>query len=115
MKMTKWLTVLVMAGVLALAGCSKAPSAQQDVEVNGVKVSLPALQQSLSTSTDKDVQSSQGQMAYGLRYRNYAQVQAELAKLAANPTLTDAQKKLVAKVDEQMKQVVAKASTAPTQ
>jgi hypothetical protein len=115
MKMTKWIVAMLMAGVLAFAGCSKTAKVPETVDVNGVKVAMPALQQSLTASTDKDIQGSIAQMAYGLRYRNYPAVQAELVKLAANPSLSEAPKKLVATVDEQMKQVVAAPAPEPAQ
>lgn len=114
MKTTKWIAVMLVAGVLTLAGCSKPPKVADEVEVNGVKVAMPALQKSLSPSTDKDVQNSLGKVGVAFRYRDYGIVQAGLTQLAANPALTAEQKKLVAQVDEQVKQVVAK-GTAPTQ
>jgi hypothetical protein len=116
MKTMKWLMVTVlMAGMLALVGCGKGKSSAQgnEPEINGVKVAMPQLQQSLIASKDPEIQASAGKLAYGLRYGQYPAVQQELAKLAANPNLTADQKKLVATVDEQMKQVVAKGQ--PTQ
>ncbi len=113
MKMTNWLVVMFMAGMLALVGCSKAPPPQETVDVNGVKVAMPALQKALSASTDKDIQNNLGTMVFGLRYRDYAGVQSSLAKLAANPSLSEEQKKLVAQVDDQLKQALAKGTPAP--
>ena len=115
MKMTNWIVAVLVAGVLALTGCSKSSKMPDSIDVEGVKVSMPELQKSLSTSADKDVQASVGKVGYALRYRDYPGLQAELAKLAANPNLSDAQKKLVATVQDQVKQVLAKGAGAPTQ
>lgn len=115
MKTTKWIIAGLLAGMLALVGCSKAPKIPDTVEVEGVQVALPALQKSLSGSTDKDVQGSLAKMTYGLRYRDYAVLQAELGKLESNPSLKPDQQKLVSQVQDQVKQVVAKAQAAPTQ
>lgn len=112
MKMMKCLAAaMLMVGVAAWSGCSKGSKdntpAGGTVQVNGVAVAMPQLQQSLLASKDPTVQAGAGKLAYNMRYANYAGVQDELTKLAANPSLTDDQKKLVATVQDQIKQAEA--------
>jgi hypothetical protein len=115
MKMTKWILAALMTATLAVAGCSKAPTIPDEIDINGVKVAMPKLQRVVGASKDAEVQNSIGKLNFGFRYRDFAAVQAELAKLAANPALTDEQKKIVAQVDEQLKQALSKPPAAPKQ
>ena len=110
MKTTTWMVMILLAGVLALAGgCSKsAPKLQDWDEVNGVKVDMPKLQRALGPSADPKVQSSTSIIVVRFKGGEYATVLAELNKLASNPNLTEAQKQTVLDVTEQTKQLIAK-------
>jgi hypothetical protein len=112
MKKSNWLLVLLFTAALALVSCSKAPPPQKTQKINGVDVAMPELQQVLLDNKDKDVQNGLGQIAFGLRYGDLPAAQKALDALAANPTLNDAAKKLVAQVADQLKQA---ASAPPPQ
>jgi len=110
MKTTSWMVMILLTGVLALTdGCSKsAPKLQDWEEVNGVKVELPKLQRDLGPLADPQIQFSVSLIVVRFKVGEYPVVLAELNKLANNPGLTEAQKKLVIDVAEQTKQVMAK-------
>jgi hypothetical protein len=59
-----------------------------------------------------DVTSELNEAQRTLRYGLYEKTLTSLDKLASNPSLTEPQKKVVADVIEQMKQVVAKLGAA---
>lgn len=115
MKMANWIIAVLVAGLFAVGGCNRTPKPPKTVQINGVDVAMPQLQEALNTNTTPEVQSSLNKVSYGMRYRDTPTVLAELDKLANNPALTDAQKKLVAEVTEQVKQAQSKAPAAPAQ
>ncbi len=77
-------------------------------EVNGVKVDLPKLQDSLTNGTPEQQSLVRNAMS-GIRYGQYADSLMQLDKLSKDTTLNDQQKQALNQVIEQMKQVVAKA------
>jgi hypothetical protein len=113
MKMANWMIAVLAAGMFAAGGCNRTPAPPKVTNVNGVAVAMPELVQSLNTNTAPEIRQSITKMAYGLRYRDMPSVLAELDKLASSPALTDAQKKLVAEVTEQVKQAQSKAPANP--
>jgi len=114
MKMTKWIPGIVMAGALVLAGCSKAPDVSEQMEISGVKLDVPKLQQAFATDKP-ELQAGVSKAVMNIRYGQYDQALAELQKLGAVPTLTEPQKKLVNDLVEQVKQLAAKAPAKPPQ
>jgi hypothetical protein len=110
MKTTTWMVMILLTGVLALAGgCGKsAPKVQDWDEVNGVKVDLPKFQRELGSAVDQQAQFSTSMVIVRFKVGEYAVVLAELNKLANNPTLTPTQKKVVLDMTEQVKQLMAK-------
>ena len=102
-----------MASVLAVAGCGKSQQGQssQGMEINGVKVDLPKLRDLVNQKPDQ--RDSINTAVSAIRYGKYDDGLADLEKLAADPSFTDAQKKLIADVIEQVKQVKAKAPASP--
>jgi len=111
MKMNKWLVGVLAVGTLVLAGCGKSQQQQQQgpppVVMRGVKVDLPKLQQSL-TSDNPALQAAVSKVTSSLRYGLFSQALTELQKLSGDPSLTEAQKKVVSDVIEQVKQMAAK-------
>jgi hypothetical protein len=95
-----------------LVACSKAPSGPQPAEINGVKVDVPKLQAAFANSSPEVMPGVTAVMA-DIRYGKYPEAVAELEKLSTNPNLNDAQKKAVADVLAQMKQVASKPPAAP--
>ena len=105
---TNKVSCLLAAGLLAFAGCGHKQTIEEPppYDVSGVQVDIPKLQQAFATSPDK-VKLNQALMM--IRYGQYAQAQVSLEKMVANPALNEQQKKSLADVVNQMKQVVAKA------
>ena len=102
MKTTNYLLMLLMAGVLALAGCGKSGKPAPTARPPGV-VDLGALQQAFPAPTP-DILRSLDRLRFATRYRQFDAAFAELDKLAHSPNLTDPQKKAINDVTEQVKQ-----------
>jgi len=100
----------LLAGALALAGCGKAKT-EAPVQ-QGVAIDLPKLNEAFANATP-ELQNSVMAVASGVRYGEHAAALAALDKLAKAPGLTDAQKKIVSEVTEQVKAVASKAPAAP--
>jgi hypothetical protein len=106
----KPLTILLSfgtAGLLIFGGCGKkdVPS-QAPYDISGVKVDIPKLQATFVNSPD--LQPILNQAVSQLRYGQYLSTMQQLDQLANNPALNEAQKKALADVIEQMKQVINK-------
>jgi hypothetical protein len=105
---------ILVGALLALVGCDKpqteAPAPQ--MEIRGVKVDMPKLQQ-LFVSAAPELQASADKASSSIRYGQFAEALAELEKLAAMPGLNDAQKKVVSDVTGQVKQLMAQPSQTP--
>lgn len=102
---------MLALALVAFAGCSKSGgqgASGTAMDINGVKVDIPKLQSTLATVNNPDVQNNLQQVTFGIRYADYMKAMMSLDKLAADPNLNDAQKKVVTQVLEQMKQVVNK-------
>ena len=104
MKITGYLLVILMGGVLALAGCGKsntpAPTARTPgrVELGDLLKAFPAPTAEISSSLDK--------LRIASRYRQFEASLVELDKLTRIPNLTDAQKKAIDEAIEQVKQAI---------
>jgi len=112
MKTANWMMMFLLAGVLALAGCGKEKPAA--TVMNGVTVDLPKLQEAFATASS-ELQTSVSEVRMGVRYGVYARALTALEKLANAPGLTEDQKKVVAQVTEQVKQLASKAPAPPAQ
>jgi hypothetical protein len=112
MKTTHYLLVVLMAGVIALVGCSKstpkAPPRQPGV------VDLTDLQQAFPTPTP-DAKASLDKLRFSARYGQYEVGLVELDKLAGLPDLTEPQKKAINDVIEQVKEAIKLRTAAPSQ
>ena len=100
----------IIASLFVVAGCSKSqpgPPRRQDVDV-------PKLRQAFANEKP-ELRSMLDKAAMYIRYGQYREALAELEKLAANPSLNDAQKKLVSEACEQVKQQIAKEAAKPAQ
>ncbi len=111
MKTADWMVLCLLAGVLALAGCSKEKPAPV---MEGVAVDLPKLQETFSAA-GADAQNAVSEVRMGIRYGDYARATAALNKLAGTAGLTEAQKKVVNDITEQVKQLASKAAAARSQ
>jgi len=111
MKTTPWIIVFLVSGVLVLGGCSKPPPPAPPA-VQGVTVDLPKLKAAFATA-GPECQSALSEVAQRFRYGEYSTSIAVLARLDSAPGVTEAQKKVVAEVAEQIRQVASKAAAPP--
>lgn len=110
MKTANWMMMLLLAGVLALAGCGKEKPAALVME--GVTVDLPKLKEAFATASP-ELKASVSEVGMGVRYNDYSRAFTALAKLDSAPDLTEPQKKIVSEVADQVKQLAAKAAAPP--
>ena len=105
MKITNYLIIILTAGVLALTGCGKSgdksvpPPPAGVVDFSALQTAFPAPTPEISTSFSK--------LGFATRYRQFEPALVELDKLSRLPNLTEAQKKAVDEVIEQVKQALA--------
>jgi hypothetical protein len=103
-------SVALVIGLLAGAGCKKAEDAPGPTPVYyGVRVDLPKLDTAF-TNASADVQASAALAKQYIRYAELPKALAELGNLAANPTLTEMQKRVINDLTGQIKQVIANSS-----
>jgi hypothetical protein len=95
--------------ILCFVGCGKKGADEQlaAMDISGVKVELPKLQQEFANAP-QELQDPVHQVVASIRYGQYERALQSLDKLVNSQGLTDAQKKTVNAVIEQMKQVIAK-------
>ena len=114
MKSTNWLMMFMLAsglvGVLALTGCGKKDSGA--MAPGGVMVDLPKLQQAFAATTP-DLQTALSEVNMGIRYGDFPRAFTALDKLANAPGITDAQKKIVGEVIEQVKAKASQLANPP--
>ncbi len=113
MNTNNWNYAVLLAGVVALAGCGQAKTTPPPPAANGVVVDIPKLQQAFATTTDNSIKEHLAQAAFGVRYGDYAKTLTELDKLTASPGLTEPQKQVVAEVIGEVKQVLNKPANPP--
>ena len=113
MKTTKYLFLILTVGLLALAGCGKPDKAATTARVPG-RVDLSQLQQQFPNPTP-EVTACLSKITFACRSRIFDTAQAELDKLAQLPNLTEAQKKAVDEVVEQVKTAMKARAAAPAQ
>ncbi|HWX20845.1 MAG TPA: hypothetical protein VN578_13180 [Candidatus Binatia bacterium] len=100
-----WAFALMFAAVLvAMPSCSKSNdhTSLAPVEVNGVKVDMPKLQQAFATGDPQAVNCAR-ETTLAFRYKDFVGALAQLDKLVNLPSLTDEQKKVANQVLEQVK------------
>jgi len=113
MKSSLGIASLLVVILVGLAGCGKpAKVALPPTTVNGASIDMAKFTQTLSSSTSPDVKKNVADFFANVRYTHYDQAAANLDKLAADPSLTEDQKKAVSDAIEQLKQVVAAAGAA---
>ncbi len=95
--------------ILAITACGRGKIAGPPVALNGVSIDLPKLQQACGSS-NPTVRNSIDKVRLSIRYADYRTALAELAKLANNSDITEAQKKTINDVSEQVKQAFASAT-----
>jgi hypothetical protein len=109
MKVPNGVSVLLAVCLLAFAGCKKSgQGVAPNTEYSGVKVDWTKLDTEFAAS-DQELQAKAGMAKRHIRYSQFADALGDLEGLSADPKLTEPQKKVVADLVEQTKQVIAKA------
>jgi hypothetical protein len=115
MRTLNLLCALAAVGLLSVAGCAPSGTNKpRNPEYNGVKVDWPKLEAAF-IQTEGDVRKAEITAQRHIIYGRFPQAVAALDSLASNPDLTEAQKKVVAEVMAQARQVVEKAAPAAEQ
>ena len=109
---TKRLSAVLVAGLLALAGCGKSDKNTSHVATGGLD--LAKFTQAFPAPTVEQ-QATLAKVTSGIRYRIYPDAMAALEKLAADPSLTDPQKKAVDDLTKGLSQVMTNAPAEPPQ
>ncbi len=107
MKTMSWLSVIILAGALALVGCGKSDKSAAQGMPQGID--LLKFQQAFPSPTPEQ-QGSLEKVISGVRYRLYPQALQALEKLATDQTLTEPQKKAVNDLIEGIKQTLSSAA-----
>ena len=116
MRITPYLFIALMAGVLALAGCGKSNKPEAAAQHQPGVVDLGPLQAAFPADASPEVKGILDKVRFNTRYGMHEASLAELDKLNGMPNLTDPQKKAVADAIEQVKAAAqAKAAAAPAQ
>lgn len=114
MKITNYLLIVLMAGVLALVGCGKSNKQGAAARQPGV-VDLTELTQAFSNATP-EITASFEKLRFATRYGKFDEGLVELEKLSALPNATDDQKKAINEVIEQVKTAIkVRSAAAPPQ
>ncbi|MGA2863367.1 MAG: hypothetical protein ABSF95_02655 [Verrucomicrobiota bacterium] len=97
-KKTPWILGIALAGLVALAGtgCKKEEAPKMPTRDN-VQINLPKLREVLANG-GPDVQNLLAKVNFGVRYGKYMDALMALDKLKDDPSLNDAQKKVVTEV-----------------
>ena len=104
MKKLNLVVLSVAAALLFTAGCKKKETVQAP-EFQGVTIDLPKLNDAFANTTSQDIKTTVTQVGFNLRYQKYEDALMSLDKLANDPAVTDAQKKVVAEIIEQTKKL----------
>lgn len=111
MKLITWVLALTTALLLGTAGCKKAQSQTAAQDRYGIGVDWPKLDTEFRDNSDPNVQATVDSIKRSILYHQYPQAVAGLEKLSGNPTLSEAQKKLLTDLRDQTQQVIAKAAS----
>jgi hypothetical protein len=110
MKTMKLVSGLLLAGLLAFVGCGK--SEKDQAQGIPATMDLSKFQQAFPSPTPEQ-QGNIAKASEGVRYSLYPNALVALDKLAADPALTEPQKKAVSDLIEGIKQTMAKAPAPP--
>jgi hypothetical protein len=113
MKLTAWIFLVVLGGLLALggAGCHKQGGSGPLEKPKTLEEGMTQLQAALATASPQAQSNFYNGVATGIRYGDQAKATAALQQIAGDPSLNDQQKKLVGDVIELLNQ--AKPTAAP--
>src|SRR5438105_6442274 len=107
LRLTGALCLALSAMLGACSNSSNDPDKQPAMEVEGVKVDFPALQASVLKAAP-EIQQAVTDATAKIRYKRYAEALMQLDDALKQPGLNEKQKKLMAQVVEQLKEVLQK-------
>jgi hypothetical protein len=110
MNKAKWVSGMLAVALLAIAGCGKGDTVT--AQRLPAAMDLAKFQQSFPSPTTEQ-QSQIAKACEGVRYGMYSNSLAALDKLAADPALTEPQKKAVQDLIEGIKQSMANPPSPP--
>lgn len=111
MRVTNYLLIVLMAGVLGLTGCGKSSKPTATARTPGV-IELGDLERAFPAPTP-EFSSSMTKLRFSARYGQFEGALVELDKLTRTPNLTDAQTKAINEAIEQVKQAIALKAKTP--
>jgi hypothetical protein len=112
MRVSNGVCALLALCLLAFASCKKSnQGVAPNTDYSGVKVDWPKLDTEFATS-DSELQADARLAKRHIRYSQFMEALMDLDKLSRNPGLSGSQKKVVADLIEQTKQVIAKTTPA---
>jgi len=107
MKPLVLLSCLSLTCLITLPGCGKKePPPPAAYEISGVKIDIPKLQAAFAKTPE--LQPTLNSAISQLRYGQYLTTMQQLDQLSNNPALNEEQKKALADVIGQMKQLIDK-------
>ena len=112
MKTMYWVSGIVVAGLLAFAGCGKSDKAVP--QQPSAAMEFTKFRQAFPTPTPEQ-QQMLAKVSQGIRYRLYPDVLANLTQLSGDASLTDAQKKAVSDLTAGINQMMTNTPAAPAQ
>ncbi len=112
MKMTKWIMICLLAVALAPVGCGKKDTGTT-TQPQAVTIDVPKLRAAFASADPELKAMSEEAIKYVQFGRSYSTGLGVLDKLANAPGATDDQKKVVAEVTAQVKQVMGGGAAAP--
>jgi hypothetical protein len=103
-----------LAFLVMLGACSKSTEGDKlpSMEFEGVKVDTPQLMASFMDASP-EFQKSVNDAVTNMRYKKYLEAMVGLDEVLKSPGLNDKQKKILAQVIAQLKEVVEKAPSRP--
>jgi hypothetical protein len=104
MKTARCTFLILLLGTLFGFGCKKEAPSQPTYA--GVVIDLPKFNEAFANASP-EILNDVTMVGFGVRYSDPVKSLMALDKLANNPSLTDPQKQIVAKVTEQVKQWAA--------
>jgi len=109
---TKWVSAVLVAGLLVFAGCSK--SDKNSAQAGSARMELPKFLQVFPSPTPEQ-QGNLSKVSNGVRYRLYPEALAALEAIASDPALNESQKKAVADMIAGITQTMTNAPPATAQ
>ena len=110
--MARWVSVVVVAGLVAFAGCGK--SAKPAAKQSTASMDLAKFREAFPTPTPGQ-QANIDKVMMNIRYRLYDRCVDALAQLSTDTSLTDAQKKAVNDLAEGLKNLMSSTPAPPPQ